>query len=220
MRKFLIASLATLLAMGMMGGAFAYFTDTETSSGNTFTAGTLDLKVADNDEGTPKDGVSLTWSMTNMEPGVTTCPLGSVILYNSGSIEADHVEISFSHTINDDPDVESDTNKSSVPEDMAEWIEIVTMGYNGGDDFVGLFNSDPTTYDSNGNGFFDLEDVTLAPWAREGGLLDDLPAPPANNAGFKSFQMNLKFNAGATNDIQGDTLTTTVAFVLNQHSSQ
>ena len=32
--------------------------------------------------------------------------------------------------------------------------------------------------------------------------------------------MSLKFNEGATNDIQGDTLTTTVTFTLNQDSSQ
>lgn len=220
MRKFLVASLATLLALGMMSGAFAYFTDTETSSTNSLTAITMNLLVSDNDEYPPQDGVSLTWSMTGMEPGVTTCPLGSVVLFNSGTMEADHVEISFTHEIDDLPDVDSDTNKSSAPEDMAEWIEIVTMGYNGGDDFVGLFNSDIPTYDSNGNGFFDLEDVTLAPWANEGGPLDNLPAPPANSAGFKSFQLNLEFNAGATDDIQGDTLTTTVHFTLNQDSSQ
>jgi predicted ribosomally synthesized peptide with SipW-like signal peptide len=43
MKKFLILTLATMLALSMIGGAFAYFSDTETSTGNTFTAGTLDL---------------------------------------------------------------------------------------------------------------------------------------------------------------------------------
>jgi predicted ribosomally synthesized peptide with SipW-like signal peptide len=43
LKKFLITSLAAVLALGMVGGAFAIFQDTETSSGNTFTAGTLDL---------------------------------------------------------------------------------------------------------------------------------------------------------------------------------
>ena len=42
--------MAFALVIGMLGtGAFAYFSDTETSSGNTFTAGTLDLKVYDPD---------------------------------------------------------------------------------------------------------------------------------------------------------------------------
>lgn len=43
MRKLLIILLAVTMTLGMVGGAFAYFSDTETSSGNTFTAGTLDL---------------------------------------------------------------------------------------------------------------------------------------------------------------------------------
>jgi len=39
------------LAVGLVGaGAFAYFSDTETSTGNSFTAGTLDLKVDGQDD--------------------------------------------------------------------------------------------------------------------------------------------------------------------------
>jgi len=44
-RKFLLSALAILLAMGLMGSAFAYFSDTETSTGNTFTAGTWDIEL-------------------------------------------------------------------------------------------------------------------------------------------------------------------------------
>ena len=45
--KRIIFSLMTLVAVLTVSGAgsFAYFSDTETSTGNTFTAGTLDLKV-------------------------------------------------------------------------------------------------------------------------------------------------------------------------------
>ena len=46
MKKILVSLMAILLAVGLVGaGAFAYFNDTETSTGNTFTAGTLDLTV-------------------------------------------------------------------------------------------------------------------------------------------------------------------------------
>ena len=47
--KRIIFSLMTLVAVLTVSGAgsFAYFSDTETSQGNTFTAGTLDLKVLD-----------------------------------------------------------------------------------------------------------------------------------------------------------------------------
>ena len=53
MKKIIGLTIAIVLAVGIFGVAtFAYFTDTETSTGNTFTAGTLDLKT--NDAG--KDG--------------------------------------------------------------------------------------------------------------------------------------------------------------------
>ena len=210
MKRFLLSMLAIFLVIGLAGtGAFAWFSDTETSTGNTFIAGTFDLKVSDWDQGLG-DGVSYTWTMSDMQPGITTVGPFDVVLQNSGSIAANHVEISFSHSINDLPDVESDTNKSSTPEEMARWIEITSCTYTG----VTLYS---TLTDANGNGFLDLEDVTLPANAA---ALDNLPPPLPNNGGSRTFSMALKFNSGATNDIQGDTLTTTVTFTLNQSSSQ
>lgn len=47
MSKKIIISLAIIavVAVAVVGGTVAFFTDTETSTGNTFTAGTIDLKV-------------------------------------------------------------------------------------------------------------------------------------------------------------------------------
>jgi len=217
-KKLLLSILAIFLVIGLVGaGTFAWFQDTETSTGNTFTAGTMDLKVSDWDEGFG-DGVSATWTMPNMTPGVTTVGPFSVSLQNSGSIAADHVEISFSHSIDEQTNppgqnpVESDTNPNSVAADLAKWIEITSITYTDG--FSG------TLTDANGNGFLDLDDLTWAVNAAEGGPLDNLSPPPPNSSGTRTFQMTLKFNAGATNDIQGDILTTTVTFTLNQDSSQ
>jgi len=209
-KRFLLSMLAIFLVIGLAGtGAFAWFSDTETSTGNTFIAGTFDLKVSDWDQGLG-DGVSYTWTMSDMQPGITTVGPFDVVLQNSGSIAANHVEISFSHSINDLPDVESDTNKNSTPGEMARWIEITSCTYTG----VTLYS---TLTNANGNGFLDLEDVTLPANAA---ALDNLPPPLPNNGGSRTFSMALKFNSGATNDIQGDTLTTTVTFTLNQSSSQ
>jgi len=206
-----------VLVVGMVGaGALAYFQDTETSTGNTFTAGTFDLEVGDWNEGFG-DGVSATWTMSNMVPGVTTVGPLYVNLQNAGSLVGDHVEVSFSHVITDTPDVESDTNWNSTPGEMAEWLEIIAMSYNG-TNWVTAFIPNDANRDPNNNSFFDLEDVTMPSYADEGGFLDNLPAPLAT--GYRSFTLELKFNAGATNDIQGDTLTTTVAFTLNQEASQ
>jgi len=50
-RKILISIFVIgILALAVGWGTYSYFSDTETSSGNTFTAGTLDLKVNDNDD--------------------------------------------------------------------------------------------------------------------------------------------------------------------------
>lgn len=214
MRKFLIPALAAALVMGLVvAGTWAFFSDTEASSGNTFTAGTLDLKVSDWNEGFG-DGVTATWSMSNMTPGVTAVGPFSVLLQNSATIAANHVEVAFSHSIDEASNpVESDTKPNSTSGEMARWIEITSMTYNGVD-------LKATYTDANGNGFFDLEDVTLSPYTDVGGPLDNLLPPPPNSGGTRFFMMALKFNAGATNDIQGDILTTTVTFTLNQEASQ
>jgi hypothetical protein len=205
-RKFLIPALAIALVMGLV------IADTEASSGNTFTAWRqrLDLKISDDDEGYG-DGVSATWVMYNMIPGVTTAT-GTIGLRNSGRLAGDHVEIAFSHTIDEITNpVESDTNPVSTPGEMARWLEITSMTYNGVD-----FKA--TYTDANSNGFFDLEDVTLPPYTNVGGPLDNLPAPVG--AGIRAFTMALAFHANATNDIQGDILNTTVTFTLKPYACQ
>jgi predicted ribosomally synthesized peptide with SipW-like signal peptide len=213
-KKVLWLALALLLVAGMTGaGTFAYFSDTETSTGNTFTAGTLDLQVSDDSSVDPDpwgDGVDLTWVMNNMVPGGSSVT-NTVSLQNVGSVQGNHVEISFSHTLDENP-VESDTNPNSQPGDLAKWLEITAMQYDG-------VNILPQLVDANGNGWIDLEDVTLSANTVEDGPLDNLPSPEAVG-GTGTLSMTISFRAEATNDIQGDILTTTVFFTLNQDASQ
>jgi predicted ribosomally synthesized peptide with SipW-like signal peptide len=210
-KKILLNLMAIVLCAGMTGSAFAYFTDVETSTDNTLRAGTLDLKIADEDEWFG-DGVSSTWAMKNMVPGETAVGPFSVNLHNSGNIAGSHVEISFNHVIDEaSQPVEPDADPTSTPGKMAKWIQITAMTYD-------TFNFVSHYIDANGNGIFDLEDVTMSPYIDDGGLLDNLPAP--TGAGVRSFTMALKFAAGATNDIQGDILTTSVSFTLNQDPGQ
>ncbi len=55
MKKILSSlSIITIMAVFAVGGSIAYFSDTETSTGNIFQAGTLDLKVEENDPTTWK----------------------------------------------------------------------------------------------------------------------------------------------------------------------
>jgi predicted ribosomally synthesized peptide with SipW-like signal peptide len=64
-RKIAIAVIAlAMVAVLSSGLIYAYFNDTETSSGNSFAAGTLDLKINGADGGVPA-----TFSASNLAPG-------------------------------------------------------------------------------------------------------------------------------------------------------
>ena len=115
MRKILISiSIIGITAAIALSATTAYFSDTETSTGNSFNAGTLDLKISDHDEYPPKDGVSATWTMSNMLPG--DIAYGFVILTNSGTIGADHMEISVENVITDPVHEESDIQYPTTSE--------------------------------------------------------------------------------------------------------
>jgi len=91
-----MGSLALIMVMGMVGGTFAYFTDTETSNNNTFTAGWLDLQVIAPYQGEPYGGFpnEATYNgmnippvtLTDMQPGDP--PIGyRMHVNNLGSID-------------------------------------------------------------------------------------------------------------------------------------
>jgi len=63
--------LASLIIIGILGfalgwGTYSYFSDTETTTGNIFQAGTLDITLYDA-EGNPVE--SAIWTFTNLKPG-------------------------------------------------------------------------------------------------------------------------------------------------------
>jgi predicted ribosomally synthesized peptide with SipW-like signal peptide len=70
-RKLLVALLGVLLVAALAGaGTFAYFSDTETSNDNTFTAGTLDLTQTLNATG-PSEKVKVYKDSTEVTPPVS-----------------------------------------------------------------------------------------------------------------------------------------------------
>ena len=80
MRKILI-SLAIIGAVSaiVVGATTAYFSDTETSTGNTFSAGKLDLKVND------ADNPGVLFTLSNITPG-RYYDAGTVTLKNAGDV--------------------------------------------------------------------------------------------------------------------------------------
>lgn len=207
-RRTLTLGLVTVLIASMFAGAgsFAYFSDTEISTGNVFAAGTLDLKIRDWANGEPWfDGVTKTWTLSNMKPGHWVS--GSVAFKNVGSIASNHLEIACDYAITDPEGPESDTQESTPADHLADYMIITEMTY--------YHNGVPinclTSLTDN-----DADGIDLLELKQQG--IDDLPPP--DGAGDERIDMTIKFSEGAGNDFQGDTFVLTMIFTLNQHSNQ
>lgn len=218
MKKILISfSVIGVVAAIAIGGTIAYFSDTETSTGNTITAGILELEIRDQDEGFG-NGVTATWTASDVKPGNQydfTVPF--VGLKKLGTIKADHLEIGANYAVIEEiPQTESDTdpNTDLTPDKMAKEMIITRCEYYDETiiDCLTDLNPDWRIDDQDGDGkitFYDLKNDTL----------DNLPAP-GNGFALGYFEMGVKFSETAGNDFQGDTFDLTMIFTLNQDASQ
>lgn len=108
MNKRIALSLLTIISvLAMVSGAtIANYNDTETSYDNTFAAGTLDLKVDGQDDGS----TVVSYSVSDMKPGDSVCYTWE--LKNTGSIDGvPSVEFSV---------IDNQENGTNEPEDGAE----------------------------------------------------------------------------------------------------
>ena len=150
MKRLLISLLTILVVAGLVGGgAFAYFSDTETSTTNTFTAGTLDLKVDIDQTGNENyvDDPNVNFSTivsnaaSNLKPGDSqTFNIG---IQNAGSI-AGIPTIKLIGIVNDENGlIEPELTLS--PADTADTGELganidVVLAYNGAAVWSGKLN--------------------------------------------------------------------------------
>jgi predicted ribosomally synthesized peptide with SipW-like signal peptide len=81
MKKVLIALMVCVLALGLMGSAFAYFTSTATATANTFTAGTVKVALTNSGSST-----TATTGLGNLAPGDTA--IFDYTVVNTGTIAA------------------------------------------------------------------------------------------------------------------------------------
>lgn len=191
----MMSSAAIIVAVLLIcAGTYSYFSDTAFSGGNTMSAGTIDLKVRDNDEPWG-DSVAATWTSMNMKPGEDlpfTVPL--VNLKNVGTLEAGSLEVSAANSV---------PGQAGMPaDDMDKFMQITRMDYS---DTIPAMNLLPLISDINGNGWIDLDDL-------EQGGITGLPVP----VGVGDFSMGFRFRPEAGNAFQGMTLVTTVTFTLRQ----
>lgn len=207
----------------------AYFDDTETSSGNTVQAGTIDLTYQN-------DG-AFSWTVSDVRPGQGQC--GNAVesiattLKNAGSLEADHIEIDLNNTTTEDDSPSSpqaDTDPDSA-KGMAKYIKVSSLRYGpSGNTQQYVDCGSPTDFqdsddgvskgikDLNGNGYVDLDDLDRLSGS---GALDDFE-PPGTGADGPDMDFNLRLivHEGMDSDYQGDSVQTEVVVSLHQNPSQ
>lgn len=215
-RTLLGATVTTGAAAASAGaGTWAYFQDTEESTGNDLRAGTMDLTV--------ENGATLAWTIDNAAPGDGQERDLEVNLANVGSVPADHVEVGFENTPHEDADGDLSTDDSGPESDtmpdsaagMAEHVRVERLEYTETDgSIIDLLDQ---VADANGNGIKDLDDLTASV---NDGVLDDLSTPEVNGGTETEFDVRVTVDPSMGNDYQGDVLETTVTFALHQDPSQ
>lgn len=193
----LLISFVLILASA---GTWASYTDVETVSENTFTAGTMNLYMEDS--GTVIDGE---WKLDNMKPG-DFIP-GQLNIYNIGTMDANKLKMKIAFaTVCTDPGMDSYLKVDSM----------TYVPYSGGST-RNLLND---VTDKNGNGYIDLADLN-------GITLDNLPAPapttsldvtgrPVAGSPNNDFNMQISFGMNAPNTYQGDATKLSMKFEMNQ----
>ena len=117
--KIIMSGISILSALAVMGGAtFAFFSSQGTSTNNVFAAGTLGLKVDDNDEAAATT-ISASFGSGALAPGASSS--GFVSLHNSGTLSIAEVALGANET----------SNNNSGTSDLAD---VLNMTVKTGDD--------------------------------------------------------------------------------------
>lgn len=199
-KRIAISGLSILTALSLMTGAtFAYFSDSGISTGNTFSSGTLDLQLSNSGESFT-DNVTATFGGTNMAPGGSEV-LGTLHLKNNGTIDANHEDIAFSNSL---------TQALSLPgsdstHPMDQFLQVTTLTFDG-TDYLNVGTTGHLT-DHNSNGFLDMDDLETQGLSNLAGIAA---------GGTKNLVLGVALHTSTPNDIQGDSVTTTVNVTLTQ----
>ncbi|MFU1780761.1 TasA family protein [Haloarcula japonica] len=176
-------------------GTMAYFSDSENSTGNRISAGTLNLGFA--------ESASFSFS-TALAPGTEITD--TVRLVSAGTISGS-LDVDFDYVESDSAQNDADESASAV----AENLTVVTLTYGETDltDQITTDNPSPTLADlaDNAHGSDETTQNDLV----------DLDDP--GNSGTK-FTIGLELAKSVGNSFQGDGVEITATFHLNQHDSQ
>ncbi len=205
--KKIVFSLAIIAAVGavVVGATTAYFSDTETSTGNTFAAGTLNLTVDGNDGAN-----TLKFTVTDANPGASGSD--TYTLVNAGTIDGvlDIEAISVTDYENDCVSAESDAGDVTCGDPGA-----------GEGELSANLNID-AFWDIDGDGVFDvgdgdnyIEQDTLDNWAAN---YEEDVALDSGDTTYITFEWSVDGAVG--NDIQTDSLELDLSFEMGQFAAQ
>jgi len=220
MKKILISLMAIALVIGLVGaGTMAYFSDTETSSANTFTSGTLVLKLA-NDNATWTDGVTGTWvSPAGWAPGQSFT--STLYLKNTGSVGAHAVYENWTNLAGDT--ALSDWIQVTEISDSIPWGSDPAYGTNYVGNFLPLLDMSPfdgklSLYELQSWGDRKTASSTPKPWEIKVTATEDPAAPPdaLPAGGTLGLRFTFKLMEGTGNDMQGKTCTIDLTVMASQ----
>ncbi len=191
--------LLSLLVIGVVSvsagaGTWAYFSDTETSEGNTFTAGTLDIEIPN------------TFEFGDVAPGASNTE--TITIDNKGSIAAKSVFLELDvvdtePTDDTEPETVAETALEANVYDISKMIEITSITYNTVD-ISGKYSDD------NSNGYLDLDDLNSAGEVEINSDADLLESTTA------TVIIDMTLRTTTDNEYQGDMSTVTEIVTVTQ----
>ncbi len=204
MKKILGLAIVALLVMAMIGGGtWAYFSDLETSTGNTLTAGTLNLQVG------AADPLTATITVTDAKPGDNTTGV-DWLLKNTGNLPG-YLDITFSNIVDADntviePEVGSTGEDGTEDGELAERLTLLSY------------------IDEDDNNTFSVGDVQIFNDFVKGGATALLGQQTNNYAmaanygsgNNKAVRIEWSVNSSVGNCIMGDSTGFDVEFSLEQ----
>ena len=177
-----------------IGATTAYFSDTETSSANTFTAGTLDLKLDGGDTNVIK------FTPSNLKPG--SQPKGTFRFLNDGSLSGKLILSNVNIIDHENGRIDPEKAAGDTTDGIGELSSVVNLRifYDIGKDGW-ISTGDPVLFNGKVN-------TLSAPLT----LIDNIPAGNEENVVFL-FDW---WNTADDNKAQGDDFTLDLSFTLEQ----
>ena len=207
MKKILGLTLAAILMIAVVGGGtWAYFSDTEASTNNTLTAGTLDLTI------NAGNVAVTTFSATTLKPGDNNdSSHAASAIKNVGSLSGT-LDVVTSATTNTpgagSTEFEGGSGELGGVATIAMYIDVDKSGtWTSGD--IGL-KADATTYANSGATA--LQYASIDTYATKTWTAIETMTPGAD----QKFCVNYRIPTGAGNSIQGDSVKIDFTFNLNQ----